>query len=110
MPASLGASSDTGGSGFEQVKEVGLAIVWEGEDLLHCVDCPAKDDLLCAPGGVAFAELLEEDWFLPCNVVLIVRAEEVVDGAKEMSGHLPSLCWPSWFYTDEVIEVYLDVC
>ena len=37
-----------GGGGFEQGKEVGLAIVWESEDLLHCVDRPDEDDLLCA--------------------------------------------------------------
>ena len=71
-----------GGGGFEQGKEVVLSILWEGEELLHCVDRPAEDDLLCAPGGGAFAELLEGDWFLPCNVVLVVWAEEVVDGAK----------------------------
>ena len=82
VPAFLGALAGTGGGGFEQGKEVGLAIVLEGEDLLHCADRPAKDDLLCAPGGVAFVELLEGDWFLPCNVVLVVRAEEAVDGVK----------------------------
>ena len=109
MPASLGASAGTGGGGFEQGKEVGLAIVWEGEDLLHCVDCPAKDDLLRAPGGVAFTELLKGDWLLPCNVVLVVWAEEVVNGAKEMSCHLPSLRWTSLCYIDEIIEVYLEV-
>ena len=110
MPASLGASAGTGGGFFEQGKEVGLAIVWEGEDLLHCVDCLSKDDLLCAPGGVAFEELLEVDFFLPCNVVLVVRTEEFVDDAKDLSRHLPYLRWPSLCYTDEVIEVYLDVC
>ena len=101
---------ELGGDGFEQGNEVGLAIVWEGEDLLHCVDFPAEDDLLCAPGGVAFVELLEGDWFLPCDVVLVVRAEEFVDGAKEVSRHLPSLCWPPLCYTDESIKVYCGVC
>ena len=110
MTASLGAPSGTGGDDFEQSKEVGLAIVWEGEDLLHCVDCLAEDDLLCAPGGVTSTEILEGDWFLPCIVVLFVRAEEVIDGVKEMLRHLPSLRWPSLCYTDEVIKVYLDMC
>ena len=85
-------------------------IVWEGEDLLHCVDRPAEDDLLCEPGGVTFAELLEGYWLLPCNVLLVVRTEEFVDGTKEMSRHLPSLCWPLLCYTNKFIEVYFDVC
>ena len=75
MPASPGTSAGTGGDGFEQGKEVGLTIVWEGEDLLRGVDRAAEDNFLCAPGGVAFAELLEGDWFLPCDAVLVVRAE-----------------------------------
>ena len=76
MPAYASRNAGTGGGVFEQGKEVGLAIVWEGEDLLHYVDRPAEDDLLHAPGGVAFAELLKGYWFLPCNVVLVVRSEE----------------------------------
>ena len=64
-----------GGGGFEQGKEVGLVIVWEGEYLLHCVNCLSEDNLLCASGGVAFAELLEGDWFLLCNVFLVVGTE-----------------------------------
>ena len=43
---------------------------------------------MCALGGVAFAELVEGYWFLPCNFVLFVWTEEVVDGAKEMPRHL----------------------
>ena len=39
------------------LKEVGLAVGREGEDLLHGVDHPAYDDLLCAPGGVKVAEI-----------------------------------------------------
>ena len=77
--------------------------------MLHCVNRPAKDDLLCAPGGVAFAELLEENWFLLCSVVLVTRSEEVVNGEKEVSRHLLSFGWPSLDYTNEVIEVYFDV-
>ena len=50
-------------------------IVWEGEYLLHCVNCLSEDNLLCASGGVAFAELLEGDWFLLCNVFLVVGTE-----------------------------------
>ena len=110
MPAFLGTSAGTGGDGFEQGKEVCLAVVWEGYNLLHCVDRPAKDDLLRAPGGVTFAELLKGDCLLPCNVVLVVQAEEVVDGAKEMSYNLPSIRWPSLCYTYKLIEVYVDVC
>ena len=75
MPASLGALSGTGGGGFEQGNEVGLSIVCEDEELLHCVNRPAKNDLLFAPGDVAFADLIEGDWFLPLNVVLAVRME-----------------------------------
>ena len=78
MPASLGASAGTGGGVFEKGKEVGLAIVWEGEDLLHCVDLPAKDNLLCAPGGVDFEELLEVDFFLPCNVSLLLGRKSLL--------------------------------
>ena len=47
--------------------------------MLHFINRPAEDDLLRATGGVAFAELLKVDWFLPCNVVLIFRAEEFDD-------------------------------
>ena len=110
MPAFLGASDGTVGDGLEQGKEVCLAIAWEGEDLLHCVDHLDKDDLLRDPGGVTFAELLKGDWSLPYNVVLVVWAEEAVDGAKEMSRHMPSIYWTSLCYTDKFIEVYLDVC
>ena len=78
-------------------------------DLLDGVNRPCEDDLLCAPGGVAFAELLEGDWFFPCSVVLSVRSEEVVDSAKEVSRHLPYFDWPSLDYNDEVIKVYFDV-
>ena len=110
MTASLGASAGTGGGGFEQGNEVGLAIVWKGEDLLHYVDRPAKNDLLFAPGGVDFANLLEGYWFLPFNIILVVRTEELVDGAKEVLRHLPSLCCSSLCYTNEVVVVYFDVC
>ena len=58
---------------------------------------------MCAPGSVAFVDLLEGDWFFPCIVVLVVGSEEVINGAKEMSRHLPSFCWSSLDYTDEVI-------
>ena len=85
-------------------------IIREGDDLLDGVYCPSEDYFLRAPGGVAFAELLEGDWFFPCNVVLVVTTEEFVDGAKEVSHHLPSIRWPSLCYTDETIEVYFDVC
>ena len=101
----LVASDGTRGDGFEQGKEVGLAIVWESDDFLLCVDLPSKDEFLCAPGRVAFAELLEGYWFLLCNIVLVVQAEEVVDGAKEMLYHIQSLRWLYLCYTNEVIEV-----
>ena len=77
--------------------------------MLDGVNFPSENNLLCAPGGVSFAELLEGDWFLPCSVVLVISLEEVVDAAKEVSRHLPSFDCPSLDYTDEVIEVYLDV-
>ena len=105
MPASLGASAGTGGDGFEQGNEVSLSIIWEGEDLLHCVDRPAKNDLLFDPGDVAFAELLEGDWFLPLNAVLVFRTEDFVDGSKEVLRHLLSICWPSLCYTSTTSSV-----
>ena len=80
-----------------------LVIIREGDDLLDGVYCPSEDYFLRAPGGVAFAELLEGDWFFPCSVVLVVGSEEVVDGVKEMSRHLPPFCWSSLNYNDEVI-------
>ena len=78
--------------------------------MLYSINLPAEDNLLCAPGGVTFADILEGYWFLPCDVVLVVRAEEFVDGAQEVSRHLPYLFWPPLCYTDEVIEVYFDMC
>ena len=82
MPALTGALDGTGKDGVYQGQEVGLAVIWESEELLHSVDCPADDDLLFAPGGVAFAELLERDGLLPCDVVLVIRSKEFVDGAE----------------------------
>ena len=67
----LGHRLELGGIGFVEGKEVGLVIVWEGEDLLHCFGRPAEDDLLRAPGGVTFAGLLKGDWLLPCNAVFV---------------------------------------
>ena len=66
-------------------------IIWEGEDFFGGVNGPAEDNLLRAPGGVDFLELVEGDWFLVCTVILVVGSEEFIDGAKEMSHHLPSL-------------------
>ena len=65
-------------------------VFWEGEDLFDGVNRPAEDDLLRVSGSIAFAELLEGDWFLPCSVVLGIRPEEFVDGAKEVSLNPPS--------------------
>ena len=84
-------------------------VVREGEDLLDNVDCQAKDDLFCAPGGVALTELFERDGLLPCNVVFVIRVKEFVDGTEEMPHHLSSLFWPPLGYTDKIIEVYFDV-
>ena len=92
-----------GGGGVDQGEESALAIIWEGEDLLDGVNRPSEDNFMHAPSGIAFAELLEEDWFFPCSVVLVVGLEDVFDGAKEMSCHLPSSSWLSLDYTDEVI-------
>ena len=47
-------------------------IIREGEDLLDSVNRPSKEEFLRDPGGVAFAELLEGDWFFPFSVVLVV--------------------------------------
>ena len=77
--------------------------------MLDGVNRPAEYELLRAPGVVAFVGILEGYWFLPYSVVLVIRTKEVVDGAKEVSRHLPSFGWPSLDYTDEVIEVYFDV-
>ena len=80
-----------------------IAILWEGKVLLDSVYVPSKDDFLCDTGGVAFAELLERDLFFPCSVLVVVWSEEVVNGVKVMSRHLPPFCWPSLNYTDELI-------
>ena len=80
-----------------------LAIIWDGEDLIDGVNRPSKENFLRAPGGVAFAELLEGDWFFPCSVVLAVGSEEIFDGAKLMLRHLPSFCWTSLDFTNEFI-------
>ena len=71
--------------------------------MLDGVNRPLEDDFLRAPGGVAFADLLEGDWFFPCSVILVVGSEEVVNGAKEMSRHLPLFSWPPLDYTYEFI-------
>ena len=92
MPAAPGASAGARRDGVKQGEEISLAILQEGEDLLDDVYLPSKDNFLRAPGGVAFEELLEGDWFLPRSVVLVVGLEEVVDGVKEMSRHLPLFC------------------
>ena len=91
------------GDGVEQGEEVALTLVWDGEDLLAGVNRPSKENFLRDTGGVAFAELLEGDWFFPCSVVLVVGSEKVVNGAKGMLHHLPSFSWPSLYYTDEFI-------
>ena len=52
-----------------------LAIIRDGEDFLDGVYHPSEEDFLRAPGGVAFAEFLEGDWFLPCSVVLVFGSE-----------------------------------
>ena len=109
MPAPPGALDGAGGDGVDQGEEVALAIIWEGEDFLDGVNRRAKDDLLHAPGGVAFGELLEGYWFLPCSVVLVIRSEEVVNGAKEVLHHLPYFGLPYLDFNNEVIKVYFDV-
>ena len=48
--------------------------------------------------------------FLPCDVILVVWSEEFIGGAEEMPCHLSSFFCPSLGYTNEIIEVYLDVC
>ena len=63
-----------------------------------------------APGGFAFAELLERDWFLACSVVWSVLEEELVDGSEEVPRHLFSLTWPSLYYLNEITEVNFDMC
>ena len=98
-----------GGGGVNQGKEVALEFFWEGEDLFDGVDRPAEDDLLRAPGGVAFAGLLERDWPLPYSVVLSVWPEDSVDGAKKVSRHLTSFIRTSLYHTNEIIKVYFNV-
>ena len=109
MPVPPGASDGAGRDGGKQGKEVALAIFWEGEDLFDGVNFAAKDNLLHTPGGVAFAELLDGDYFFLCSVVLGISPEEFVNGAEEVLRHLPSFGWHSLDYTDEFIEVYFDV-
>ena len=59
MPAPLGASADARRDGVKQGEEISFAIFQEGEDLLDGVNRPSEDNFLRAPGGVAFAEILE---------------------------------------------------
>ena len=92
-----------GGGGVDQGEEIVLAIIWEGEDLLDGVNRPSEENFLRAPGGVAFAELLEGYWFFPCSVFLVIGSEEVVNSAKEISRHLMLFRWISLDYTNEVI-------
>ena len=68
------------GGGVEQGEDILLLIIWEGEHLLDGVNRPSKDNFMCAPGDIAFAELLEGYWLFPFRVVLVVGSEEVVDG------------------------------
>ena len=82
MPEPPGALAGAGGYGVDKGEDVALAIFWEVDDLFYGVNCPAKDNLMRAPGGVAFVDLLEGYWFLPYSVVLVIRPEEFVDGAK----------------------------
>ena len=103
MLATPGALAGAGRDGVEQVEEIALVIIQEGEDLLDDVNRPSEDAFMRDPGGVAFAEILEGDWFLPCSVVLVIGSEQVINVVKEMSRHRPSLCWPFLDYTNEVI-------
>ena len=103
------ALSGAGGGGVDQGEEVALALFCNFEGLFGGVNCPAKDDLMRAPGGVTFADIFEGDWLLPCIVVLSVQPEEFVDGEKKVLRHFPSLVRPSLYYTDEIVEVYFDM-
>ena len=85
-------------------------VIRKGEYLFCSVYCPAKDDLLCAPGRVTFALLFKRDGLLSCYVVLVIRAEEFIDDAEEMKCHLSSFFCPPSGYTDEIIKVYFDMC
>ena len=102
MSVTPGSLDGAGRDGVDQGEEIFLVIIREGEELLDGVYHPSKEDFLRAPGGFAFADLLEGDWFLPCSFVLVVGSKEVINGVKEMSRHLPPFCWPSLNYTDEV--------
>ena len=82
MPATPGASSGAGRDGFKQGEEIALVVIQEGDELIDDVYRPSEDNCLCAPSGVAFAELLEGNLFFPCHVVLVVDTEEVVGGVK----------------------------
>ena len=81
-----------------------------GWDLIYHINHPAKHDFLHAPDDVAFAKLLERYWFLACSVIFRFWAEEFINGAEEVPCNMTSLVWPSLHYTDEVIEVYFDMC
>ena len=78
--------------------------------MFYGVYCPAKDDLFCVPGGVAFAELFKRDGILPCDVVLVIRAKEFVEWrGRDATSSVFSLLPPLGF-TDEIIDVYLNLC
>ena len=57
------------------------------------------------PGASAGARRdgVEQGEEIALAIVLVVGLEEVVDGMKEMSRHLPQFCCPSLNYTNEVI-------
>ena len=50
---------------------------------------------MCDPGGITFAEFLEQYRFLACSVVISVWVEKFFDGAEEVPRHMSSLVRPS---------------
>ena len=85
-------------------------VVWEGKDLLHGVDCPAEEDLFCAPGGVAFAELFLREMGSSRAMSSLLFGWKSSSMARKRCRVICRLSVaPPLGYTDEIIEVYFDM-
>ena len=56
---------------------------WEGKDLMDGVDGPPEDKFMHDPDRIAFADFLNQYWFLAQSVVLVIWVEELINGVEE---------------------------
>ena len=68
-----------------------------------------KDDI-AREEPISLKKLRKGDAAWSTKKVILGWAEEFIGGAEEMPCHLSSFFCPSLGYTNEIIEVYLDVC